>query len=130
MALDITISGKYQYQEGFHLRWYADGFYTHIYEDLLELEKLTNQKIGLYNDSEFRSDNLPVLKYFLIQLIDKTNIVEKDSWQVLIGTEYGLVVREIYETIQKSQLLTELKKFLVLVDTAIENNEYIICSGD
>jgi hypothetical protein len=66
----------------------------------------------------------------LNQLINKTNLIEKESWLIWIGREYGLDVREIYDTIYKSRLLEQLRLFLFLVDTAIENKEYIIYSGD
>ncbi len=105
--------------------------YWYLYEPMIKaLEKETGELLDLYDDAEFFDGNLLILKRFIEQEITKLNSRAEEEWVVNTGIQFQPDHRELYETLNKRDLIEKLQKLMRMINRAVDEDEGIVSIGD
>ncbi|MCP4129857.1 MAG: hypothetical protein GY754_02465 [bacterium] len=90
---------------------------------------ITTKMIDLYDNTEFESKDLLILKNELNQELQKVYKKKEEKWDFVIAYK-GVTNTPIYKELSKTELVNLIKKFIFIIELAIKRNEKILCLGD
>jgi hypothetical protein len=111
------------------------GYYWFLRPLLEQLAEKTGQMIDLYEDAEFRGDELPVLRQTLVEA--RRLVADQPvRWSVYVGTSSmpnatpPVPPWEVFKEVERSKFIKVLDTLIAIVDRAISAGVAVVCRGD
>lgn len=107
----------------------SDGYYWYLYPLIERLRKSHGKYIDLFGNAAFRKGELSLLLGFLNEaqaLIES----QPASWKVHIGTETGLVKRELYAALERREFVDLIAQLRAVASAAEAAGSSVLFVGD
>jgi hypothetical protein len=141
MSLEIGLAGSQPdpFSAAEYLVWLdsdeSSGYYCFLCPLLFQLAERTGQMIDLYEDAEFRGDDLPVLRQTLVEA--RRLVADQPvRWPVYVGTASmpnatpPVPPWEVFKEVERSKFIRLLDMLIAIVDRAISTGVAVVCRGD
>ena len=106
-----------------------DGYYWFLHPFFERLAADTGQYIDLYDHASFSEQDVVALEQMLLTVRAHVES-QPQTWEVSIGTQVTPDIKEVYETVQRKQLLKLITRFQQVVTRAKELGRPVVCLGD
>ena len=103
--------------------------YWHLYPTFLRLHSQTGRLIDLYESATFAGPDLVALLETIAEARTQVE-THPPSWDVHVGTRTHPDRRELYETIQRDEILTALDIWREIARRAPRQGRAVFCRGD
>lgn len=134
MALDIvlTVNKKIPTWNQQTSIWFDDAAdYWYLYDTMIhEIRVETGEFLDLYGDCKFIDSTLHTLQRLVLKHLALLRQRKDISWPVKTSTQLRPVKEDIFKTLVKPDLDVKLSKFLILIQSAIDQNEMLVGRGD
>jgi len=111
------------------------GYYCFLRPLLDQLAEKTGQRIDLYEDAEFRGDDLLVLRQTLVEA--RRLVADQPvRWPVYVGTASmpnatpPVPPWEVFKEVERSKFIRLLDTLIAMVDRAISAGAAVVCRGE
>ncbi|RYF27924.1 MAG: hypothetical protein EOO33_02730 [Comamonadaceae bacterium] len=129
MPLDIG----FLRQDGTHdcrLQLQNDGCYWFLHPWFVRVQETTGRYVDLYGDAQFHESNgLSALAHAISQARTAAGTQPRE-WRVHTGTQLKPVPQELYDTVQRAELLKTIERFQALVEEAKSRGATLYFWGD
>ena len=134
MAADIIL-GKHRngsrQNDNLKVSFGDNADYWYLWSGMIkEIENETGELIDLYADAEFAGENLKKLESVIAKTISQLESKIESEWNVHVGTEFGIEKKELFQALNKKELIKKLKTLIMMIEVAGKTNDTIISIGD
>jgi len=130
MSLDIRIqTSKRRTQTDLAISLNDDGYYSFLRPLFERLREECGKTIDPYADATFTRDDFPRLRRLLDEAVVTAGQQPK-AWKVHAGTQVRPTRKELYQTLQRDDLIKIISTLRNMVDVADELGGVLECIGD